>query len=139
MMSRTIYLSRLIGLFILVATLSMLVDKAKAVETIGLVVQDRALLTVLGLIGAGVGLALVLGHQVWSGGALPIVVTVLGWVFRIRGAAWLFLSADATSRLVDWVRFADLFHVYMGCTTALGLYLTVQGFFRLEPGASSYA
>ena len=32
-----------------------------------------------GMVATGVGLAVVFGHQVWSGGALPIVVTLVGW------------------------------------------------------------
>ena len=56
------------------------------------------------------------------------LVTVLGWVFLIRGAVLLYLSPEATAHLVDRFRFEDLFYVYLGLTMALGLYLTVRGF-----------
>ena len=128
MAARTIYLSRLIGLFTLIVTLSMLADRPQALEMIRTVVQDRPALIILGLLGTAAGLAIVLGHQVWSGGALPVLVTVLGWVFLIRGAVLLYLSPEATAHLVDRFRFEDLFNVYLGLTMALGLYLTVRGF-----------
>jgi hypothetical protein len=128
MAARTIYLSRLIGLFTLIVTLSMLADRPQALEMIRTVVQDRPALIILGLLGTAAGLAIVLGHQVWSGGALPVLVTVLGWVFLIRGAVLLYLSPEATAHLVDRFRFEDLFYVYLGLTMALGLYLTVRGF-----------
>jgi len=128
MAARTIYLSRLIGLFTLIVTLSMLADRPQALEMIRTVVQDRPALIILGLLGTAAGLAIVLGHQVWSGGALPVLVTVLGWVFLIRGAVLLYLSPEATAHLVDRFRFEDLFYVYLGLTTVLGLYLTVRRF-----------
>jgi hypothetical protein len=128
MAQRTIYLSRLIGLFTLIITLSMLADRPQALETIRTVVQDRPALIILGLLGTAAGLAIVLGHQVWSGGPVPILVTLLGWVFLLRGTVLLYLSPEATARLVDWFRFEDLFYVYLGLTTVLGLYLTVHGF-----------
>jgi len=132
MAARTIYLSRLIGLFTLIVTLSMLADRPQALEMIRTVVQDRPALIILGLLGTAAGLAIVLGHQVWSGGALPVLVTVLGWVFLIRGAVLLYLSPEATAHLVDRFRFEDLFYVYLGLTMALGLYLTVLGFSAMD-------
>jgi len=59
-------------------------------------------------------------------------VTVLGWVFLIRGAVLLYLSPEATAHLVDRFRFEDLFYVYLGLTMALGLYLTVRGFSAMD-------
>ena len=128
MAPRTIYLSRLIGLFTFIVALSMLADRSQAVETVRTVVQDRPVMIVLGLLGVAAGLAIVLGHQVWSGGVLPILVTILGWVFLIRGTILLYLSPQAAVRLVDWFHFEDFFYPYIGFAAALGLYLTVRGF-----------
>jgi hypothetical protein len=40
-----------------------------------------------------------LGHNVWSGGALPVVVTLVGWVALIKGLLLLFLSPEAAAGL----------------------------------------
>ncbi|HUA55988.1 MAG TPA: hypothetical protein VMB81_27630 [Candidatus Sulfotelmatobacter sp.] len=133
MAPRTIFLGRLIGLFALILALSMLADKPDAVALFMAVAQDRTMLFVLGLIGTAAGLALVLGHQIWSGGALPVLVTVVGWIILIRGVAMLSLSAAATARLLDWLHFADGFYLYMSLPAALGLYLTVRAF-AARPG-----
>jgi hypothetical protein len=124
----TLYLSRLIGLFTLIVALSMLADKPQALQTVRMVVQDRPVLLVLGMLGTATGLAIVLGHQVWRGGVVPIVVTVIGWVILIRGTIVLFLSRDATARLVDWFHFEEFFYLYLGFAAVLGLYLAVHGF-----------
>ena len=105
----TIYLSRLIGLLTLIAALSMLADKPQAIDTVRAVIQDRSPLLILGMLGTAAGLAVVLGHQVWSGGVLPVLVTAIGWIVLIRGTILLFLSQHATARLVDRSRFEEFF------------------------------
>ena len=128
MSPRTIYLSRLIGLVALVASVSMLIDKPRAMETMAALLQDRPAMIIVGILGTTAGMAIVLAHQRWSGGALPVVVTLLGWVILIRGAVLLFLPHAATIRLVEWLRVDQYFYVYLGFGSLLGLYLTIRGF-----------
>jgi len=125
---RTIYVSRLIGLLILIAAISMLVDKSRALQTMMSLVHDPAALLIIGILGTTAGLALVLGHQVWSGGVLPVVVTIFGWVLLVRGAILLFLPLSATAQLVEWFRFDEWFYWYLGFSAAFGLYLAIHGF-----------
>jgi hypothetical protein len=128
LVSRTIYLSRLIGLFTLIVVLSMLADKAQAIDTVRAVVADRTALLTLGMLGTAAGLAIVLGHQIWSGGVLPIIVTLIGWVILVRGTILLFLSQKAALRLVEWFHFEENFYLYLGFAALVGLYLAVHGF-----------
>ena len=95
-------------------------------DTVRAIVQDRPVVIVLGTLGTAAELAIVLGHQVWSGDGLPIMVTVIGWIILIRGTISLFLSRDATARLVDWFRFEAFFHLYLKFAAIIGLYLTRQ-------------
>ena len=80
------------------------------------------------VITLAIGLALVVGHNVWSGGALPITVTIVGWVSLIKGLAFLFLPPGQMTKLYETLRYERLFFVYMGLTLALGLYLTIAAF-----------
>ena len=80
------------------------------------------------MLGLAGGLAIVIGHNIWSGGALPVVITLVGWLMVIRGGGLLALSQDATIKLFEALRYEDLFYVYMGATLVLGLYLAYAGF-----------
>src|SRR6202521_736398 len=133
MSSRTIFLARLIGLFAVLLSLSELVHKQAMVETANALVRDRPLVLLLSMIGLLAGLAMVLAHNVWSGGALPVVVTLLGWILLIRGALLLFLPPQASSGLLDVFRFEQLFYFYVGSMLVLGLYLTYAGFKASSP------
>jgi hypothetical protein len=133
MSSRTVFLARLIGLFAILLSLSELLHKQATVETAAALVRDRPLLFILAMLGLLAGLAIVLAHNVWSGGALPVVVTLFGWILLIRGALLLFLPPDAVAGMMDFFRFEQLFYLYAGITFVLGLYLTYAGFKASPP------
>ena len=124
----TIYLGRLIGLFLLIAALSMLLDRDSIIEMVTALIDDRALLLIVGLIALGVGLALVLGHNVWSAGLFPLVVTLFGWSQLLRGLLLLLLPAETQIAFFQLMRFEDFFYVYAGIPLVIGAYLTYAGF-----------
>jgi hypothetical protein len=124
----TIFLAKLIGLYCVLFGLAMAVQKEAMVEMVAALIRDGPVLLIVEVIGVTVGLAIVLGHNVWSGGALPIVVTLLGWIILIRGVVLLFLSPAAKIRFFEMFHFAELFYLYVGITFVIGLFLTYAGF-----------
>jgi hypothetical protein len=128
MSPRTLFLARLIGLFAILLSLSELAHKQQMVETANALVRDRPLVFMLSMISLLAALAMVLAHNVWSGGALPVVVTLFGWILLVRSALLLFLPPEAVAGMIEFFRFGQLFHVYSGITLILGLYLTYAGF-----------
>ncbi len=136
MSSRAVFLGRLIGLFFLLFGLSMLVHKQTMVDTAAAVVHDPGLVLMFGVVALVAGLAMVLGHNVWSGGALPVIVTLFGWIFTIRGVILLFLPPQTVAGLFDTMRFEQLFYFFAGITLVLGLYLTYAGFTSSPPASA---
>jgi hypothetical protein len=51
------------------------------------------------------GLAMIIGHNVWSGGVLPVVITLLGWLIAIRGGVLLVLPRDTILKLFETVHY----------------------------------
>ena len=92
-MSRlTVFLARFIGLFTVLLVVALLVRGSATVET---AVADGPVMLVYAIISLAVGLAMILGHNVWSGGALPVVVTLVGWLILAKGLMLLFVTPDA--------------------------------------------
>jgi hypothetical protein len=129
----TIYLSRLIGLFALVVSLAMALHRESFIRIAAAMVHNPALLFIVGLIILAVGLAMVLAHNVWSGGILPVVITIIGWVQLIRGLVALLAPPDALAFLFDRMNFEKFFYGAIAITFVLGLYLTYMGFRRSRP------
>jgi hypothetical protein len=131
MSPRTVFLSRLIGLYLILISLAMAVHKQATVETMNALVLNTPELFVAGLVGVGAGLAMVLGHNTWSGGVLPVIVTLTGWLMLIKGILLVVLSPGDTYRLlVGGLHYEQFFYLYTAIPFVLGLYLTYAGFVR---------
>ena len=129
MSSRTIYLSRLIGLYCVLVVPSMIIRKQATVFAVEALLRNLSMMLVLGIITVIAGLAMVLAHNIWRGGALPVVVTLVGWLALIKGLLILILPADAVAEiLMSWLRHPQLFYVSMILPLLLGIYLTYCGF-----------
>jgi hypothetical protein len=117
----TKFLSRLIGLYSILIPLSMAAHKQATVEMLTALMHNPPMLFMVGLMAVATGLALVLGHNVWSGGALPVIVTLIGWVTLTKGLLLLFLSPDAASGFfLGGLHYEQLFYVYAAISILLG-------------------
>jgi hypothetical protein len=121
---QTKFLGRLIGLYCILIPLSMAVHKQAAVEMVTALMHNPPLLFLVSLIAVVVGLALVLGHNVWSGGALPVIVTLIGWVTLVKGLLLLFLPPEAASGFfLGGLRYERFFYAYAGFSILVGIFL----------------
>jgi len=129
MSSRTIFLSRLIGLYCIVIALSMMTRGQSTVETVTALLQNPSMMLIVGIITLAAGLAVVLAHNKWSGGALVVIVTLVGWITLIKGLSLLFLPHEMEVRLfLGRLHYRQLFYMYTAFSLVLGVYLTYGGF-----------
>jgi hypothetical protein len=123
MLPLTIFLARLFGLYCLIVATAMLIRKEETIRTLDGMVLNRGQVMIAGVIALGVGLATVLGHNIWSGGALPIGVTLVGWTATLKGI-WLLVSPTAVlKRSYSALNYRRLYTFYMGLTLVLGVAL----------------
>ena len=128
MKSLTVYLGRFLGLFTLITSFWLLVERQNTVSTIPALLGDRPAMVIFAIIALAGGLAIVLAHNIWSGGVLPILVTLIGWVMVVRGVLFLFLPPEATLGILAAMQFERLFYVYLAIPFVLGVYLTYLAF-----------
>jgi vacuolar-type H+-ATPase subunit I/STV1 len=129
MSPRTSFLSRLFGLYFILIALSMITHRQAIVETVKALLYDPKMMFVLGVITLGAGLAMVLSHNIWSGGALAVVVTLVGWSTLIKGLLLLFLPPHVgMGFFLRELHFDQLFYLYVAIPLVLGIYLTYGGF-----------
>jgi hypothetical protein len=128
MWQRTAFLSKLIGLFCVLYSLSMLAHREASVSAVSALIAEPGALLVLGFVVLGLGIAIVLGHNIWSVGALPVVVTIVGWLTLFKGLFLTFLTPASAAAYLSAMHYEQLFYIYAGVTLALGAYLTYGGF-----------
>ena len=132
-MSRlTAFLARFIGLFTVVLVVAFLVRGSAGVET---AVADGPVMLVYAIISLATGVAMILGHNVWSGGALPVVVTLVGWLILAKGLMLLFVTPDALQQIFDHMHYGEHYYLYLAPSLVIGLYLTWAGFTAPSPNA----
>ena len=127
-MPRTIFLSKLLGLYSVLVGLAMLAHRHASIETIQAMVCNAPVLYLAGVIALATGLAMVLGHNIWHGGVLPVVVTLVGWLSLVKGLVILFLPAQLAGRCLLAGHYELRFYLNAAIAIILGAYLTYGGF-----------
>jgi len=119
----------LIGLYCILVGLSMMTHSQATVETVTALLQNPSMTLILGVITLAAGLAMVLAHNIWSGGTLVVVVTLVGWMALVKSLFFLFLPPEMETRLfLQQLHYQQLFYLYGAISLALGVYLTYGGF-----------
>jgi hypothetical protein len=113
MAPRTVFLAKLIGLCCVVFGLAVALQKRAMVDVVATLMRNGPVLLIVEAIAVTAGLAIVIGHNVWSGGALP--VTCWAGSFYSVGSCCSFF-ASAKLRFFEMFRFPDRFYLYAGIT-----------------------
>ena len=124
MSALTVFLARLLGLFTVLIVIALVFRGPAMVEA---AVADQPVMLTYGMISLAMGLAMVLGHNVWSGGLLPVVVTLVGWLILAKGLLLLALAPDTLAHLYGRMHRGENLALYIP-SLVIGLYLTVAGF-----------
>jgi hypothetical protein len=125
MSTLTVYLARLMGLSVLVFVVAFMVrGNAMIMAT----VSDSPVMLVYAIFSVAAGLAIILGHNVWSGGALPVIVSLAGWLIFAKGLMLLFVNHETLSLLLERMHYSENYIFYFAPSLLLGLYLTYAGF-----------
>jgi hypothetical protein len=129
MLPRTLFLSRLIGLYCILVALSMITRRQATLESVTAILRDPSMMFVLRAITLVAGLAMVLAHNIWSGGALTVIVTLVGWITLVKSLFFLFLPPELEAGFfLRQLHYQELFYVYGAISLVLGVYLTYGGF-----------
>ena len=121
----TVFLARSLGLFTVLLVVAFLVRGSAIIEATA---ADGSVMLAYATISLAMGIAMVLGHSVWPGGVLPVVVTLVGWLIFAKGLLLLFLAPEALSRMFEQMRYAEHYYLFLAPALVIGLYLTWSGF-----------
>jgi len=124
----TIYLGKLLGLYCIAIAIAMMAKKQGMLTAIDALLRNPALLLVVDIINIAIGLALVIGHNVWTGGWLALAITLIGWASLVKGLVFICLSQERMLSLYAALRWEKNFNLYMGATLVLGLCLAGAAF-----------
>ncbi len=85
----SLFYAQVIGLWLFLVALGMIVHHARFKKTVTETLSNSSLMTFSGLIALGLGLLVVVSHNIWVP-AWPVVVTLFGWFLIFQGMMRLF-------------------------------------------------
>jgi ABC-type xylose transport system permease subunit len=83
---------------------------------------------VYAILSLAAGLAIILGHNVWSGGTLSVIVTLVGWLIFAKGLVLMLVTPETLTPFLERMQQHYHYPVYVVPTLIIGLYLTYAGF-----------
>ena len=128
----TKFIAKLLGLWMVLTMLGMAADKPGTVDAMNAFFANPGLMWVTGVFTLLLGLAIVVAHNRWSGGAVPVVITVVGWLALIKGLFFVWLPGSAQADFYRALHFEQFYYGYLVLSLVLGSYL-IYGGFRSEP------
>jgi uncharacterized membrane protein HdeD (DUF308 family) len=124
----TVFLGRLLGLYLIAIAVAMLASRRRALATLDEMARSGPWMLFSGMVAMAAGLAIVLGHNVWTGGALAVVVTLFGWAALLKGVSLLLVPPERMAAAYKGLGFERFFHAWMGAVLVLGLLITLDAF-----------
>ena len=127
-MSLTFFLARFIGLMLLAVGASLLFQGKVFMTVLTDITENRSTLFMVGMVLYLGGVAIVLTHNVWSGGPPTVVITLIGWVLILRGVASMFLPGQSMTRIIRVFKVEEFSWLYGLLVLVIGAYLIYSGF-----------
>ena len=124
----TIFLGRFIGLSCLLMCAVLVSKPRTSLEAISAMMESPGLVLITGIFTMGGGAAMVVGHNVWSGGVLPVAVTLLGWLTLIKGIALMAAPPRALIAFYRALNYPAWFRPYMAVALAFSAWLALTAF-----------
>jgi hypothetical protein len=126
-MEPSVFLARLLGPFIVLISLSLLINLKTYRQIIEGFLESTALIYVTGLITFVAGMAIVIFHNLWVAD-WRLIITVFGWITLVKGV-WLTVFPAGAIKIskvfVKNIKFVVIPWILM---FALGLFLIMQGY-----------
>ena len=124
----TLFLAKLIGATFIVFAAMVALRGQTILKTARRMIDDPGMLMLSGALRTIAGLAIILGHDVWSGGFLPVAVTLFGWLLLFSGLLLLFATPEQVRRMVAGMKLESRLRAYAGAVGLAGLAFLFGGY-----------
>lgn len=128
-MQLTLFLAQILGITFMLAGLTMLLERKMMLEVLKGLVENRALIYVLGIIDLVFGLAIVLTHNVWDADMLTSTITFLGWLILVKGVCRMVIPTATIKRWYTKNNITKILPFAGLVVLVLGAYLAYSGFY----------
>ncbi len=126
----SIFLAQVIGLFLVIVSLSSIVNRKIIIGAVEALSKNPAALYVSGIVALIFGLAVVIAHPIYAAD-WRIIITIVGWLAIFKGIARLFFTRQAALLIRKICKSSELLYALQIIALIVGAYLAYVGFFVL--------
>jgi hypothetical protein len=138
-MASMLLCAQLTGISLVIVSTAMLSRPRSMIMMVERLLENPPVMYVLGLIQMVGGLTMVLTQDATSGSNPPLVLSLVGLWFMVRGGMLMFMTPEALWSLVDSIELPKYHFASNILGLLVGLYLAYSGFtdiLQLRPIAS---
>jgi len=121
-MELSLLLGKVVAIYLIVIGISLLARQGMWMHVVKKFMKSSTLITVVAMAELILGLLIVISHNIWVQ-SWVVVVTLIGWIMVIEGAAYLLLPQDSMKGLIRSFNKPMWYRVCGIVSLALGLYL----------------
>lgn len=122
----SLFYAQVIGLWLFLLALAMIVHQPRFKKTVLDTLGNSMFITFSGLIALGIGLVIVVSHNIWVA-SWPVVVTLYGWFLIFQGVMRIFWP-EALIRMMKDLLAKSGFTIMSWVWLVVGAYLIWAGF-----------
>lgn len=122
----SIFLAKVIGVFLFLVCLAMLVHQQRHKKLMSDFLANHSLLNFSGVIGIILGLLILCCHNVWVSD-WPLLITLIGWIVLLQGV-WRIFFPDSYSKTMRDMMTHTGYLIWAWVWLLIGLYLIWVGY-----------
>jgi uncharacterized membrane protein len=122
-MELTILLSKVFGIYLIIAGLACLVRQNWFMSIVHNFVEEKLMRVIVSAAELIAGLFLIFNHNVWSSFSTGLV-SLFGWMMAVEGATYLFLPDRSFRKLIGFFNKKGWYSFFGLVAIVLGIYLT---------------
>lgn len=127
-MEQSLLLAKVIGPVLAFVSLTIVIRRRRYIAAFAAFAEQPMLRYVIAMVELIAGAFVVVMHPSWSGPPAAVIITALGWLLTLEGAAFLWLSDAKVARVMRAINRPQWYVVWGGAAFVVGAYLTAFGY-----------
>jgi hypothetical protein len=123
------FLAKVIGVYFILVSIAMLVNMHQFVTMVDGLINNGALMFVIGFFVLILGLLMVVSHNIWQWN-WRMIITIIGWLTLLKGTSILFSPQLIDNVSLHFVQNRSFAYIAAIIDLIIGLVLSYYGFKR---------
>lgn len=128
-MEHSKFLGKVIGIYLIIVCIAMFINMPAFIDRVNSLINNTALMFVVGFITLILGLLMVVSHNIWQLN-WRVVITIISWLVLLKSISIIFYPQFIDQLSLSFVQNINVAYIGAAIDLILGLLLCYFGFKR---------